>query len=75
MKYISSQTANTISTKTINTIEWIIEWLLIEWIHGYPLNSISFISITLMQNLLLQKPSKNSKSKDHKVALERRFKL
>ena len=26
------------------------------------------------ENLLLQKPSKNSKSKDHKVALERRFK-
>ena len=29
----------------------------------------------LMPNLLLQKPSENSKSKDHQLALERRLEL
>ena len=39
------------------------------------LNGISFKAVVLMPNLLLQKPSKNSKSKDHQLALERRLEL
>ena len=49
--------------------------LLNEWIHGSPLNVISFKAVMLIPNLLLQKPSKNSKSKDHQLALERRLEL
>ena len=49
--------------------------LLNEWIHGSPLNGISFKAVMLMPNLLLQKPSKNSKSKDYQLALERRLEL
>ena len=49
--------------------------LLNEWIHGSRLNGISLKAVMLMLNLLLQKPSKNSKSKDHQLALERRLEL
>ena len=41
-----------------------------EWIHDSPLNGISFKAVILMPNLLLQKPSKNSKSKDLERCLE-----
>ena len=46
-----------------------------EKIYGSPLNGISFKAVILMPNLLLQKPSINSKSKDHQLALERRLEL
>ena len=49
--------------------------LLNEWTHDSPLNGISHKAVMLMPNLLLQKPSKNSKSKDHELALERRLEL
>ena len=40
-----------------------------------PLKSIALKAIHVMPAFLLQKPSKNSKSKDHLVSLERRLKL
>ena len=49
--------------------------LLNEWIHDSSLNRISFKEVMPMLNLLLQKPSKNFKSKDHQLALERRLEL
>ena len=49
--------------------------LLNEWIHGSPLHRISFKKVMLMPNLLIQKLSKNSKLKDHQLALARRLEL
>ena len=46
-----------------------------EWIHQLPLKVIAFKAITVMPSLLLQKPSRKSKSKDHLKALESRLKL
>ena len=43
-----------------------------EQLHKFPLKDIAFKAIMIMPNLLLQKPSKNSKAKDHLKALERR---
>jgi len=48
--------------------------LLNAWIGDSALKNISFKAIMIMPSLLLQKPSKESKAKDHKEALERRFK-
>ena len=45
------------------------------WIQDTPLKSISLKAIHAMPALLLQKPSKSSKAKDHLQALERRIKL
>ena len=45
------------------------------WIQDLPLKSIALKAIHVMPALLLQKPSKNSKSKDHLVSLERHLKL
>ena len=45
------------------------------WTHNSPLQDVAFKAIMVMPNLLLQKPSRNSKSKDHLEALERRFHL
>ena len=45
------------------------------WIQDSPLKSIGLKAIYVMPVLLLQKPSKNSKSKDHLVSLDRRLKL
>ena len=47
--------------------------LMDDWAHDSPLKEIAFKAIMLMPNLLLQKPSKRSKSKDHLLALERRM--
>ena len=44
------------------------------WIDNSPLKSIAFKAIMVMPALLLQKPSKTSKSKDHSEALLRRLK-
>ena len=44
-----------------------------EWLQESPLKDIAFKAIMVMPNLLLQKPSKNSKAKVHLKALERRL--
>ena len=49
--------------------------LMNEWLQDSPMKDICFKAIMLMPNLLLQKPSRNSKSKDHLLALERRLEL
>ena len=49
--------------------------LMSEWLHDSPLKDIAFKAIMVMPSLLLQKPSQNSKSKDHLRALERRLEL
>ena len=45
------------------------------WVEDSPLKDIAFTAIMVMPALLLQKPSKSSKSKDHGAALERRLLL
>ena len=47
--------------------------LLNSWVEGTALHNIAFKTIMIMPNLLLQKPSKNSKAKDHLTALEIRM--
>ena len=49
--------------------------LLNEWAQDSPLKSIAFTTIMVMPSLLLQKPSKTSKAKDHSEALVRRLRL
>ena len=45
------------------------------WIQDSPLKSIALKATYVMPALFLQKPNKNSKSKDHLVSLERRLKI
>ena len=45
--------------------------LLNEWVQDSPLKLISYTAIMVMPSLLLQKPFKTSKAKDHTEALER----
>ena len=45
------------------------------WTENLPLENIALKEIHVMSVLLLQKPNKNSKAKDHVVALERRLEL
>ena len=45
------------------------------WTNNSPLKDIAFKTIHIMSSLLLQKPSKTSKSKDHLKALKRRIDL
>ena len=47
--------------------------LMNEWLQESPLKDIAFKDIMIMPNLLLQKPSKSSKAKDHLKVLERRL--
>ena len=49
--------------------------LMSAWLNDSPLKDLAFKAIHIMPNLLLQKPSKTSKSKDHTLPLERRMKL
>ena len=56
-------------------IEGIITRLLKLWIQDSPLKSIALKAINVIPALLFQKPSKDSKSKDHSLSLERRLKL
>ena len=49
--------------------------LINSWTHNSPLQDVAFKAITVMPDLLLQKPSRYSKSKDHLEALERRLHL
>ena len=50
-------------------------YILNEWLHDSPLASISFKMIMVMPQLLLQKPSKKSKAKEHAACLKRRLDL
>ena len=45
------------------------------WIDDSPLKKIAMKAVMIMPSLLLQKPLKESKSKDHLKALEQRMKL
>ena len=49
--------------------------LLNSWINENTIKYIGFKTLMLMPNLLLQKPSKSSKAKDHLKALGRRLGL
>ena len=49
--------------------------LINSWTHNSPIQDVAYKAIMAMPNLLLQKPSRNSKSKDHLGALERRLHL
>lgn len=49
--------------------------LINEWIVNSPIKECSMYAIHIMPALLLQKPSKSSKTKDHVNALQRRMKL
>ena len=40
------------------------------WVRGSPLNNIAFKAFMIMPSILLQKPSKDSKTKEHTKALE-----
>ena len=45
------------------------------WVYDTPIKDIALKALHAMAALLLQKPSKNSKSKDHLKLLERRFEI
>ena len=47
--------------------------LMKEWLQEPPMKEIAFKAIMIIPNLFLQKPSKNSKTKDHLKALEGRL--
>ena len=49
--------------------------LINSWTHNSSLQDVAFKAIMVMPSLLLQKPSRNSKSKDHLEAFERRLQL
>ena len=46
-----------------------------EWLQDSPLKDIAFKAITVILNVLLQKLSQKSESKDHLSPLERRIEL
>ena len=46
-----------------------------EWIHQLPLKDITFKAIMAMTSLILQKPLRKLKSKDHLKLLENRMEL
>ena len=45
------------------------------WVYDTPIKDIALKALHVMPALMLQKPSKNSKSKDHLKSLERRFEI
>ena len=47
--------------------------LLYCWVNDTAMKDVAFRTVMIMPSLLLQKPSKTSKSKDHLIALERRM--
>ena len=49
--------------------------LINSWIQNLPLQDVAFKAIMVMPNVLLQKPARNSKSKDHLEALNGRLNL
>ena len=57
-----------------NYIEEVIRLMKL-WVNDTPLKKIAWKAVHVMPALLLQKPSKSSKSKDHHADLERRLKL
>ena len=50
-------------------------WMIISWVYDTPVKNISLKALHVMPALLLQKPSKNSKSKDLLKSLEQRFEI
>ena len=46
-----------------------------DWVNDSPLKSISFKALMVMPSLLLQKPSKKSKAKEHSEQLRERLEL
>ena len=46
-----------------------------QWANDTPLKNIALKTIHVIPALLLQKPSRKSKARDHLIALERRLKL
>ena len=59
------------SKKFVNKITRLFD----QWTNDTLLKSIALKAIHIMAVLLLQKPSRKSKSRDHRVSLERRLKL
>ena len=59
------------SKKFVNKITRLFD----QWTNDTLLKSIALKAIHVMAVLLLQKPSRKSKSRDHRVSLERRLKL
>ena len=49
--------------------------LMLSWVEDTAMKDNAFTAIMIMPSLLLQKPSKRSKSKEHLIALERRIEL
>ena len=49
--------------------------LMNKWLHKVPTQNIAFKIIMIIPSLLLQNPSKSSKSKEHLITLERRLLL
>ena len=49
--------------------------LMNEWLHDSPIKGTTFKANLVMSSLLLQKPSQESKSKEHLEALEPRMDL
>ena len=49
--------------------------LLNAWIQDSAIKHLTFKAIMVMQSLILQKPSRNSKVKDHSEAFQRRIVL
>ena len=45
------------------------------WVYDTPIKDIALKALQVMPALLLKKPNKNSKSKDHLKSLERRFEI
>ena len=45
------------------------------WVYDTPIKDIALKTLHVMPPLLLLKPSKNSKSKDHLKSLKRRFEI
>ena len=45
------------------------------WVYDTPIKDIALKALHVMAALLLQKPSKNSKSKDYLKLLDRRFEI
>ncbi len=62
-------------TRVIFILTNYLDRLLNAWVEDSPLGSISMKAIHIMPALLLQKPSKTSKTRDQVKALERRLRL
>ena len=50
-------------------------WMIISWVYDTPVKNIALKALHVIHALLLQNPSKNSKSKDHLKSLGQRFEI